>query len=612
MKIKCNSLKFLPLLLLVVAFAASTVPATAQDDRFKDYREVYRDTVDFSAPTYTYIQNDTILDPMRVVTNRFGKNWFVFATAGVHTFKGDYSNLGKFEGTISPEIGIGVGKWFTPGVGLKVEFIRSNSRGYTAYTTGHYGYGDILQRPDGTPYRKMLTRWWDISGSVILNMTRLFLGYEGYMSPKRMNQVMVNMGLGGVHHMGLGDGGGSDNEWSAHVELQYSRFFTRSKRFSLDLKARGIFYQTNFDLEYGQANHHAYKWDFNAGVALGFTFYLDKQRNGWRRGTQSIYQRDYRERRIMVVKERDKTVRQRTMTFFVFYPNNYSGRSDAPTIAGSQVNALDYLAGGIFTQKRYDDNALVANRLAAGGSLLDVNTVDIPTELANIEFGDDIPRGYELSETPLSLSMHPDSMSAFCDKYGFYYAPIYDGKYVWNYRIDRETYGQRLLLKDNYMESASFGLNARRGLDIIRENMDVDRSDELVSYADVYAAMNTNEGYISQFTDSATVEHIKRIFDQGTITMIQIEGLATSQDNYTGENAQQVGLDRNTALSQHRAQTVINWLKGRSRLNDISSQIFMVGSMQHGQIRTVTDKSTRGLNAKLNRCVKVRIHYMLW
>ena len=151
MKIKCNSFKFLPLLLLVVAFAASTVPATAQDDRFKDYREVYRDTVDFSAPTYTYIQNDTILDPMRVVTNRFGKNWFVFATAGVHTFKGDYSKMGKFEGTISPEIGIGVGKWFTPGVGLKVEFIRSNSRGYTAYTTGHYGYGDILQQAHGTP-----------------------------------------------------------------------------------------------------------------------------------------------------------------------------------------------------------------------------------------------------------------------------------------------------------------------------------------------------------------------------------------------------------------------------------------------------------------------------
>ena len=611
MKINDKLLGIFPACVLAAVLAASVTVVTAQEDRFKDYKEIYRDTVDFSAPTYTYIENDTILDPMRVVTNKFGKNWFVFATAGVHTFKGDYSNLGSFDGTLSPEIGVGVGKWFTPGVGLKLEFIRSNSRGYTGYMKGHYGYGDILQKEDGTPYRKMLTRWWDISGSVMLNMTRLFLGYEGYMSPKRMNQVMVNLGLGGVHHMGLGDGGGSDNEWSAHVELQYSRFFTRSKRFSLDVKARGLFYQTNFDLEYGQADHHAYKWDFNAGVAVGFTFYLDKQRNGWRRGTQSIYQRDYRERRIMVVKERDKTVKQRTLTFFVFYPNNYSGRSDAPTIVNSSVNALDYLAGGIFTQKRYDNNAEVSRRLKNNASLLSVKTVDIPTELANLDFGDDIPRGYELADIPLSLSMHPDSMKAFCDKYGYYYAPIYDGKYVWNYRIDRETYGQRLLLKDNYMESASFGLNAHRGLDIVRSNMEIDRSDELVSYADVYAAMNSNEGYISQFTDSATVEHIKEILEQGTITMIQLEGLATSQDNYTGEDAEQVGKERNIALSQHRALTIVNWLKSRRRLNDVSSQIFMVGNMQHGQVRTVTDKSTRGLNAKLNRCVKVRIHYML-
>lgn len=599
------------IIFITAALTMFSLPSLAQEDKYKDFNEVYRDTVDYIAPTQTWIQNDTILDPMRVVTNKFHKNWFVFATAGIHTFKGDYSKMGKFEGTLSPELGLGVGKWFTPGVGLKVEFIRSASRGYTGYTTGHYGYGDILQQEDGTPYRKMKTPWWDISGSVILNMTRLFLGYEGYMSPKRMNQVMVNLGLGGVHHMGFGDSGGSDNEWSAHAELQYSRFFTRSKRFSLDIKARGIFYQTNFDLEYGQADHRAYKWDFNAGVAVGFTFYLDKQRNGWRQSTQSIYQRDYRERRIMVVKERDRTVKPRTMTFFVFYPNNYSGRSDAPTIAESQVNALDYLAGGIFTQKRYDDNSVVADKLSKGQSLLSVSTVDIPTDPANLEFGNDIPRGYELSSIPLSLSMRPDSMTAFRDKYGFYYAPIYDGQYVWNYRVDRETYGQRLLLKDNYMESASFGLNAQRGLNLVRENMDVDRNDILVSFADVYAAMTSNEGYISQFTDSTTVAEIRRIFEQGTITMIQAEGLATSQDNYTGENAAQVGKERNTALSMHRAQTVISWLKTKDRLHDISSQIFMVGSMQHGNIRTVTDKSTRGLNAKLNRCVKVRIHYML-
>ena len=76
--------------------------------------------------------------------------------------------MGKFSGTLSPDWSIGIGKWFTPGIGLKVEFIRSNSRGYTGYTTGHYGYGDVLYKEDGTPYRKMKTGWWDISGSAVI------------------------------------------------------------------------------------------------------------------------------------------------------------------------------------------------------------------------------------------------------------------------------------------------------------------------------------------------------------------------------------------------------------------------------------------------------------
>lgn len=593
----------------MVTFSSS---AFAQEDKFKDYREVYRDTTDYVAPTELSVHKDSILDPLRVVTNKFSRNWFVFATGGVHSFRGDYSTTGNFSGTLSPDWSVGVGKWFTPGIGLKVEFIRSSSRGYTEFPTGHYGYGDMMHTADGTSYRRMKTGWWDISGSAILNLSRLFLGYEGYNSPKRMNQFMVNLGIGGVHHLGYEHSHGSDNEWSGHAELQYSRFFSRKKRFSLDVKARGIFYQTNFDLEYGQADNAASKWDCNLGIDVGFTLYLDKQRsNGWGRATTQLYQRDYRERKILVVKEKEKPVKYGTITFYVFYPNNYSGRNDAPQIEGATVNALDYLAGGIFTQKQYVNSDKVAERIQRGASLNDLAIADIPTEEANRDFEINyVPRGYEMSHTPLSLSLKRSDMTTFSEKAGFYYAPIFDGLHTWQYRIDNETLKQQLVSNDNYMETNSYGLNAHSGLDIVRQNMDLDSGDRLVSFADVYAAMKTNEGYISQFTDKTTVDDIKQILEQGVITMIQAEGLATSQDNYTGANAEQVGIERNTALSQNRANTVISWLKEKECLNDVSSQIFMVNSLK-GSIRTVTDKSTRGLNAKLNRCVKVRIHYMM-
>lgn len=628
-KIRLSGLTKAVLFFVAGLIAAQTNAQELKHDNVPNldgFREIYRDTTEYVAPTQLVVQRDTIMDSKSIVTNSFGKNWFLFATVGGHTFRGDYSSLGKFSGTLSPEFTIGVGKWFIPGLGLKAEFAVSDSRGYTAFEREHYGYGDPILgkgnkygfKLDGSNdlyYRKMKTPWWDLHISAILNLSRLIAGYEGMGNTKMMNQFMLNLGVGLVHHMGFGKDYGSDNELSAHAELQYSRFFTAAKRVSLDIKARGIFYQTNFDLEYGHVNNASHKVDCNLGVAVGFTFYLgSKKNNGWAAGTTTVYQRDYRERSVLVVKEKDGgggKIEQGTMTFYVFYPNNYSGRNDAPLIETSEVNAMDYLAGGLYTQKRYANTDAANSKLASGASLRGLATEDIPTEQAeNLTYADYLPRGYEmLTTTPMSLSLSAEDMEAFREKEGFYYAPIDDGRHVWQYRIDDATQGQHLLSNDNYAETQTFGINAHQGLDIIREHFNVDGDEELVSFADVYAAINGNEGYISQFTDAATVERIRDIFQNGVISVIQAEGMATSQDNYTGANAEQIGDERNNALSENRANSVVKWLKQNDRLDGALLHTY-IGSANN-QVNTVTDESTRGLNAKLNRGVKVKIRYMI-
>lgn len=596
---------------LSIAAMFSTT-AMAQVDKYKDYREVYRDTVDVVSPTYTRVVRDTVFTGQHIMTNGFLDNWFVFATGGVHTFFGDYSNYGAFSGTLSPDFGVGLGKWVTPGFGFKAEFIRSNSRGYTNPGYG-YRYGDIMTNAKGQQYRKMKTNWWDLSINGMFNLSRLIYGYEGYNSPRLMNQFIMNFGIGGVHHMGL-QGTGSDNEWSGHAELQYSRFFTKRKNFSFDVKARALVYQTNFDLEYGNRDKAAKKFDANVGIDLGFTYYLgSKHRNTWVQTGATIYERDYRERKIEVVKVKEGAapVKYNTMTFYVFYPNNYSGRNDAPIVANAPVNAIDYLAGGLYTQKKFSDNAAVTARLNRGANTNGLAFVDIPTEPANKDFTVNyVPRGYEMSDQALSLSLQPDEMISFQRRAGYFYAPIFDGNNAWQYRIDNETWKQRLASEDNYKETNSYQLNAHAGLGTVRQYLKVDNGDEFVSFADVYAAMTSNNGYIAKYADASTVARIKNILENGTITMIQAEGLATSQDNYSGADAAQVGLQRNNALSQNRANTVITWLKSKERLQQVASQIFLVSSLD-GAVREVKDTSTRGLNAKLNRCVKVRIHYML-
>lgn len=609
--------------LLCFLLTFCTLFAKAYDDipvLGEDVKIIYSDTTTYVAPTQTEIQTTKLSNPYQVVTNKFGKNWYIFASGGVHSFFGDYSNLGAFKGTLSPDYGLGFGKWFTPGVAVQLEFIKSDSRGYTSVENGHYGYGDVLQNSKGDKYMKMKTSWWDASMSVVFNLTRLINGYEGYGSPHNMNQFLVSAGLGIVHHLGYGKSYGSDNELSAHLELAYSRFFNRRKNFSLDFKARGIFYESNFDLEYGQGNYSAKKVDFNIGFDIGLTYYFGgKKSNGWGQSTTEYYTRDYREQKIVVVGETPQPepvsnrIEMGTITFYVFYPNNYSGRNDAPLEPTSPVNAIEYLAGGIFTQNQFVNTSGVTSRLLKGQALNDMATVDIPTEQADKPFAIDfIPRGYEMDvNKPISLSLLPDDMLNFRERAGYYYAPIYDGRHVWMYRVDNAAMGQQLANEANYKETESFGLNSKYGMNIIEDNMDLADDDVLVSFADMYAALNENTGHIAGYTDAENVERIKDILDNGVITMIQAEGFATSQDNSVGPNAQQIGIDRNTALSQNRANTVISWLKNSNdKLNFASSQIYLLNNSLSGPIRNVTDKSTRGLNAKMNRFVKVRIHYM--
>ena len=601
----------------VLCFTAVS-PAWSQDDQFKDYREVYRDTTVAPVITRKDSREAMVLNPNRVVTNSFGRNWFVYATGGAHTYRGDYSGYDKFSGTVSPDFGVGIGKWFTPVLALKAEFIRSNSRGYTI-SDHDYGYGDWIGTHDGVQYRRMLTDWWDISGLASINLSRLIHGYEGYGTRELMSQWMLNLGIGGVHHMGFEEQYGSDNLWSGHAELQFSRFLSKEKRASIDLKARGIFYQSSFDHEHGVPSIAPGKIDANLGIDLGFTFYLGKKKDsGWGRHIYEQSEIEIREREIQILKLKEVEAELRrpatigTITFFVFYPNNYSGRNDAPIVEGATVNALDYLAGGIFTQKQFVDNDAVASRLRSGASLNGLQFTDLPTEAANQDFAIDyVPRGYEMLQgIPTSLSLNAADMNAFKNRSGFYYAPIWDGLHTWNYRIDDATLRQQLLSGTNYLETDSFGLNAHSGLETVRTRMGVDSNDELVSFADVYAALKSNEGYISRFSDAATVQRIKNILDKGIILLIQVEGLATSQDNWSGADAARVGEERNTALSRNRAQTVINWLTADESRKDVSSQIYLVNSMNNG-IRTVNDPSTRGLNAKLNRSVRVRIQYMI-
>ena len=114
-------------------------------------------------------------DEYRVVTNRFWDNWFVLGSVGYHAFFGDYGKVEDFAGKLSPDFNVGVGKWFTPGIGVKLQFGMGNSRGYSKEPTP-FTYGQILINSDGVPYWKTKNKWWDLNANVMFNLFRLCCG----------------------------------------------------------------------------------------------------------------------------------------------------------------------------------------------------------------------------------------------------------------------------------------------------------------------------------------------------------------------------------------------------------------------------------------------------
>lgn len=61
-------------------------------------------------------------DKYAVVTNPFWDNWFVSFGYGATVLFGDYDAAGSFGKRISPTLNVAVGKWFTPGMGARLQY----------------------------------------------------------------------------------------------------------------------------------------------------------------------------------------------------------------------------------------------------------------------------------------------------------------------------------------------------------------------------------------------------------------------------------------------------------------------------------------------------------
>ena len=228
--------------------------------------------------TFTKVEDYFVTDnPHRVITNPGKSNWYVTGDAGVNAFFGD-KHVGDFKYRLTPQFNIGVGKWIVPWFGLNLQFTGFRSKSHKSVDTDLYTRDEPMQTDKhGNNYWQENIKWWDLGLNATFNITRLIYGYEGDNSPRLMNQIIASAGAGFTHHYGLSYG--EANEWSAHLELQYSRFFTPAKAVSLDVKLRGLFYETKYDGYYDYDGTNLL--DMNLSLNVGVTYYFKYR--GWER-----------------------------------------------------------------------------------------------------------------------------------------------------------------------------------------------------------------------------------------------------------------------------------------------------------------------------------------
>lgn len=81
--------------------------------------------------------------------------------------------LGK---RISPSLDIAVGKWFTPGVGMRLMYNGLSLRGATRWGEAHSTGEQVPDWGEGMYYSKF--KYYNVRADVMFNLSNLFCGYK--------------------------------------------------------------------------------------------------------------------------------------------------------------------------------------------------------------------------------------------------------------------------------------------------------------------------------------------------------------------------------------------------------------------------------------------------
>lgn len=195
-------------------------------------------------------------DKYEVQTNRFLDNWFVSGGVGAEMLFSNSDSHGSVSKRISPTFNVGVGKWFTPGLGLRMQYSGFQSRGYSKDS-----YAYVRSSADESGYYRQKFHYMNLHGDVLFNLNALIGGYN----PDRIYEVIPFLGAGFTHSFS----GAKKSEAFAMNAGVINRFRV-SPVLDVNLEVAFMAAENKFDRELGGKN------DFDGVVSAtaGVTYYF--------------------------------------------------------------------------------------------------------------------------------------------------------------------------------------------------------------------------------------------------------------------------------------------------------------------------------------------------
>lgn len=222
-------------------------------------------------------------DKYKVETNHFWDNWFVSGGFGGQVLFGNHDKQVKFFDRIAPALDIAVGKWFTPGIGVRLMYSGLSVKGATQkeghgeFPTHSTGVDVPGKGGDGYWLMKQKFDFYNLHLDALFNMSNILCGYN----EKRVYNCTPYIGLGWARVWESPQ----SMEVSANVGILNS--FRLNDALNLNLDIRGAYVSDRFDGELGG------RWGegvWSATVGLTYRF---KQR-GWGRSKTIVRTRDRR------------------------------------------------------------------------------------------------------------------------------------------------------------------------------------------------------------------------------------------------------------------------------------------------------------------------------